>query len=114
MANLNLLKIIKKSDLLFPLLFVKLHIIFKMAEEGEEGAEVKVEPDDPEYALEEHIVYKRKQEALNVQLRKLIQEGLSDFKQIMDGTAYAYTKVSLPNKGITAVTEIIAEYPHLR
>jgi hypothetical protein len=75
-----------------------------MAEEEGEGAEVKVEPEDPEYTLEEHIVYKRRQEAINIQLRRLIQEGLSDFKLIMDGTAYAYTKVSLPNKGITAVT----------
>jgi hypothetical protein len=75
-----------------------------MAEEEGEGAEVKVEPEDPEYILEEHIAYKRRQEAINIQLRRLIQEGLSDFKLIMDGTAYAYTKVSLPNKGITAVT----------
>jgi Leucine-rich repeat (LRR) protein len=32
----------------------------------------------------------------------------------MDGSAYAYTKLTLPNKGITAVTEIIVDYPHLR
>ena len=32
----------------------------------------------------------------------------------MDGTAFAYTKLNLANKGIVSVTEIIAEYPHLR
>jgi len=75
---------------------------------------VKVEPDDPEYTLEEHIAYKRKQEAISVQLRKLIQDGLGDFKLIMDGTAFAFTKLTLPNKGIVSVSEIITEYPHLR
>ena len=32
----------------------------------------------------------------------------------MDGTSYAYTKLALNNKGITSVSEVIAEYPHLR
>jgi Leucine-rich repeat (LRR) protein len=32
----------------------------------------------------------------------------------MDGTAYAFTKLSLPNKGITLITELITEYPNLR
>jgi Leucine-rich repeat (LRR) protein len=32
----------------------------------------------------------------------------------MDGTAMAYTKLALPNKGITSVTDTIADYPHLR
>jgi len=49
-----------------------------------------------------------------MQLQKLFQEGLADFKLIFDGTAFGYTKLTLPNKGIVAVTEIIAEYPHLR
>jgi Leucine-rich repeat (LRR) protein len=75
---------------------------------------VQVVPDDPEYALEEHIAYKRKQEAINVQLKRLVHDGLSDFKLIMDGTAFAFTKLSLPNKGIVSVTDIITEYPHLR
>jgi len=46
--------------------------------------------------LEEHIAYKRKQEAISVQLRNLIQDGLGDFKLIMDGTAFAFTKLTLP------------------
>ena len=75
---------------------------------------MKVEPDDPEYNLEEHIAYKRRQEGINTQLKRMIQEGLADFRLIMDGTAFAYTKLTLPNKGIVSVTEIIAEYPHLR
>lgn len=83
------------------LIFVKL-IINNMAEE--DATEIKVEPDDPEYQLEEHVAYKRRQEAVNVQLKRLIREGLSDFKLIMDGTAYAYTKLALPNKGIVSVT----------
>ena len=32
----------------------------------------------------------------------------------MDGTAYAYTKLNLPNKGIVMMTELIIDYPHLR
>lgn len=77
-----------------------------MAEE-DENAEVKVEPDDPEYTLEEHIAYKRKQEAINNQLKRLFHDGLSDFQLIMDGTAYAYTKLSLVNKGIVSITDVI-------
>lgn len=83
-------------------------------EEGGAEEEVKVVPDDPEFTLEEHIVFKRRLEAINVQLRRLIQEGLADFKLIMDGTAYAYTKLTLSNKGIVMIPELIAEYPQLR
>jgi hypothetical protein len=42
-----------------------------MAEETEQ--EVKVEPDDPEYHYEEHVLFKHRQEAVTVQLRRLIQ-----------------------------------------
>ena len=31
-----------------------------------------------------------------------------DFQLTMDGTAYAFTKLTLPNKGIVSITEIIA------
>lgn len=83
-----------------------------MAEEEE--VEVKVEPEDPEFVLEEHIAYKRKHEAISIQLRRLIHEGLADFRMIMDGSSFAYTKLALSNKGIVVVSELIAEYPHLR
>ena len=32
----------------------------------------------------------------------------------MDGTAFAFAKLALPNKGIVSVTDIVTEYPHLR
>lgn len=32
----------------------------------------------------------------------------------MDGSTYAFTKLNLTNKGITAISEVIADYPHLR
>jgi len=32
----------------------------------------------------------------------------------MDGSNYAYTKLGLANKGLVIVSDIIAEYPHLR
>jgi hypothetical protein len=83
-----------------------------MAEE--DAQEIKIEPDDPEYALEEHIIFKRKTESLNIQLRKIIQDSLSEFRLIMDGSTYAFTKLSLANKGLTAISDVIAEYPHLR
>lgn len=83
-----------------------------MAEE--DGQEIKIEPDDPEYLLEEHIIFKRKTESLNIQLRKLIQDNLSEFRLIMDGSTYAFTKLNLANKGLTAISDVIAEYPHLR
>ena len=83
-----------------------------MAEE--DGQQIKIEPDDPEYQLQEHIAFKRKQEALNLQLKKAFQENLSEFRLVMDGTTYAFTKLSLANKGLTAISEVIADYPHLR
>jgi predicted component of type VI protein secretion system len=83
-----------------------------MAEE--DGQEVRVEPDDPEFQLEEHIAFKRRQEALTAQLRRLCQENLSEFLPTMDASAFAFTRLSLPNKGLPALTELVAEYPHLR
>lgn len=32
----------------------------------------------------------------------------------MDGTTYSYTKLNLANKGLTGISDAIAEYPHLR
>lgn len=83
-----------------------------MAEE--DGQEIKIEPDDPEYVLEEHIIFKRRQESQNIQLKKLIQDNLSEFRLIMDGSTYSFTKLNLANRGLTAVSDVIAEYPHLR
>ena len=76
-----------------------------MAEEGQQ--EAPIEPEDPEYEIEEHILFRRKQEVLNANLNKMFEENLSEFKQIMDGTAYAYTKLSVRNKGIREITDAI-------
>ena len=83
-----------------------------MAEEGE--AEIPVEPEDPEYEVEEHIRFRRRQEVLNANLQKLISNNLSQFKQIMDGTTYAYTQLVLKNQGISNLTDVIEQYAHLR
>lgn len=41
---------------------------------------------------------------LGLQLKRLLPDGLSEFRQIMDGSAYAFTKLNLGNKGVTAIT----------
>lgn len=58
--------------------------------------------------------FKRRQEALNIQLKRIFQESLSEFRPIMDGSTYSFTRLSLANKGLTAISEVITEYPHLR
>jgi hypothetical protein len=32
----------------------------------------------------------------------------------MDGSTFAYTRLALSNRGLLAINEQIAEYPHLR
>ena len=66
-----------------------------MAEEEEQ--EIPIESEDPEYEVEEHIRFRRRQEVLNTNLSKLVESHLSEFKQTMDGTTYAFTKLSLKN-----------------
>ena len=46
-----------------------------MAEEGEQ--EVPIEPEDPEFDIEEHILFRRKQEVLNANLNKMFEGNLS-------------------------------------
>ena len=82
--------------------------------EVEEQQEVLVVPDEPEYQLEEHVAFKRRQECLNAQLHRLFREGLSEFRPVMDGSTLAWTRITLNNKGLTAVSEVIIDYPHLR
>lgn len=49
-----------------------------------------------------------------MQLKRVFQDSLSEFRLIMDGSTYSFTKLNLANKGLTAISEVITEYPHLR
>jgi hypothetical protein len=60
------------------------------------------------------VAYKRRQEASALNLKKLLSSNLSEFGLILDGSSYAFTKLSLSNKGLSNVGEAICEYPHLR
>ena len=64
--------------------------------------------------MEEHVRFRRKQEVLNANLCKLIESSLSEFKQTMNGTAYAYTQLNLKNQGICEITDVIEQYSQLR
>lgn len=46
--------------------------------------------------------------------KSLITENLTDISLTMDGTNFAFTRLTLRNKGINEITQAIDCYPHLR